>query len=454
MPRPSKHVSPDTLGGRIRSARERQHLSLADVASGHYSTSLISQIERNRVDPSQESLRFLADRLQLPLNELEVLAQQHRETEVEARQYVSYDSLRNEAAQLLAEGDASSALKLLEGLHFAQVPALQRWRLAALRGQCYFEKRLFVRAQADLIYATQEEPETESLSSEQRQEKVLLHLRLAGTYRALNQLDNALEQFKKTLALVNRETPSGYVAEAQWEISLIELAQASVLTQEAINEEVAEQKRVAKLNDALIHANNALHLYRSIREELQAAALTCHIARIEQELGQTQVVQQKLNNLLTVWSAIMQETSPNDSSLREAQANIVSSAAYMLAQIALERGNTAEAKNFAERALEAANKSYTIRQAEAHTILGRILEAQKDRRAEQEYRAAIDALSGSERIGARIRMHARLGSYLYSIGESTKGEAELEEVRRLSDSVLIGSMLVSSDVPSKDVVLI
>lgn len=59
MPRPSKRVSPDTLGGRIRAARQELHLALAEVAGDRYSTSLISQIERNRVDPSQESLRFL-----------------------------------------------------------------------------------------------------------------------------------------------------------------------------------------------------------------------------------------------------------------------------------------------------------------------------------------------------------------------------------------------------------
>src|SRR5579871_3273030 len=98
MPRPSKHVSPDTLGGRIRAAREHLHLSLADVAAGQYSTSLISQIERNRIDPSHESLRFLADRLQLPLEALEVLAQQNRENEIAAPLYKSYEDLRIEAS--------------------------------------------------------------------------------------------------------------------------------------------------------------------------------------------------------------------------------------------------------------------------------------------------------------------------------------------------------------------
>jgi len=67
MPRPPKHVPPHTLGGHIRAARERLNLSLANVAGDRYSTSLISQIERNRIEPSQESLRFLAEKLLIPL---------------------------------------------------------------------------------------------------------------------------------------------------------------------------------------------------------------------------------------------------------------------------------------------------------------------------------------------------------------------------------------------------
>src|SRR5215469_5529775 len=99
MPRPSKQVSLETLGGRIRAARENLHLSLADVADGHYSTSLISQIERNRIEPSQESLRFLAHRLALPLEDLETLVQQDRAKEIEHSQCKLFEALRLEAAE-------------------------------------------------------------------------------------------------------------------------------------------------------------------------------------------------------------------------------------------------------------------------------------------------------------------------------------------------------------------
>src|SRR5581483_12387514 len=122
MPRPPKHVPPDTLGGRIRAARAQLRFSLAHVAADRYSTSLISQIERNRVEPSYESLQFLADQLQLPFDELLELSQQHKESEAEARQYKIYDELREESARLLANQHAIRALAPLQSLNMSQMP--------------------------------------------------------------------------------------------------------------------------------------------------------------------------------------------------------------------------------------------------------------------------------------------------------------------------------------------
>src|SRR6266581_2275444 len=126
MPRPPKHVPPDTLGGRIRAARESLHLSLADVAGTRYSTSLISQIERNRVEPSEESLQFLAERLKLPLQDLTILAKQHRDSEVEARQYKDYEEQRAQADQLLSRGYPRKALSPLQNLNIPRLPASLR----------------------------------------------------------------------------------------------------------------------------------------------------------------------------------------------------------------------------------------------------------------------------------------------------------------------------------------
>src|SRR5437667_7488719 len=126
MSRPSKRVSLETLGGCIRAARERLHLSLADVANGHYSTSLISQIERNRIEPSQESLRFLAQRLELSVEDLANLAQQHRAKEFEKNQDKAFEELHLAATKLLDKKECTCAIALLQDLSFPQIPPPQR----------------------------------------------------------------------------------------------------------------------------------------------------------------------------------------------------------------------------------------------------------------------------------------------------------------------------------------
>ena len=447
MPRPSKHVSPDTLGGQIRAAREHLHLSLAEVASGQYSTSLISQIERNRVDPSQESLRFLADRLKLPIDDLKILAYQHRESEVEAREYTSFDTLRSNAAQLLAEKQVEEALKSLETLHFAQVPPLQRWRLAALRGQCYFEQRRFVKAQGDFVYATQEEPNRENLPSDQKQELLLLHLHLAATYRELYQIDEALEQFQQSLSMMGKETPLGYVAEVHWGMALIALTQAKQKQQGTSS---AEQDRERKLHEALGHADYARLLYETIGETLNAAAVECNIVIIEQALGHCENTRSSLIKILEKWPLPAQEAESQRAEIlrrHKEQANVVSTAACLLADRELADNHYDIAMKYAQLALEAGKHSYILTRANAYIIQARIFEAQYDEsrdetyagQVKQAYSQALDELAKTERIGVRISTHVRFGSYLLKKGETTQGQQELAKAEHISEVGMLES---------------
>jgi transcriptional regulator with XRE-family HTH domain len=436
MPRPSKHISPDTLGGRIRAAREEQHLSLAEVAGGQYSTSLISQIERNRVDPSHESLRFLAERLHLPLEDLEMLAQQHRETEVEARQYKSYEELRVEASQLLRNKDAKRALWHLKDLHFSQIPPMQRWRLAALRGQCYFELRQFLKAQQDFVYALNELPKLDGMLADQKDDLMLLHLHLAAAYREL-QIDDAFEHYQIALKMMNQETPSGYVAEAHWGIALIAFMQGYKMRQDEDN-----TLREQKLRVALEHAENARFLYRSIGEPLRAAAVTGQIAQIEKELGnqQSQTIRKYLQEILDTWQHVLQEppaATPDDLRNQQEQANVVSVAACSLAGMALEAENYDEALAYVKCALEAAERSYKVRRADAYIMYGRILEAIDfhNPAAEEPFRKATETLKDTDRITARISAHTRLARHLKKIGKTEESDKELEKVQALSDEV-------------------
>lgn len=435
MPRPSKHVSPDTLGGRIRAAREDLHLSLAEVANGQYSTSLISQIERNRVDPSQDSLRFLANRLQLPLNDLETLAQ-HREAEIEAHEFKSSEVFRSEIAQLLKQKEPLRAIELLQDIHFPQIPALQRWRLAALRGQCYFEQREYLLALQDFLYALREQPQLDGMSSTQRQELMLLHLHLASTYRELER-EEALEHYQKTLQMMNNDTPFGYVAEAHWGLAIIAFVKAYNMQKLS---STAQTCREPYLHLALEHAENARILYRSIGEPLRAAAVTCQIAQIEKELGHLENVSHYLHDLLETWRPTLQEPAATEDEERQQEvekANVVSAAACTLAGLALEAGNIEEAREQAHYALQAGERSYPTRLADAYMMHGRILEAidNTDPAVENAFRNATAVLAATDRMGMRISAHTYLGRYFFARGRTNEGNLELEKARLLADLV-------------------
>src|SRR6266566_1051297 len=218
MPRPPKHVPPDTLGGRIRAARENLNLSLKTVAAERYSTSLISQIERNRVEPSQESLEFLAEKLHLPLADLQTLAQQQREADSDTCQYKFNEEQLSVALELLASKHPREALDSLSTVNMAQTSASLRWRLAAVRGQCYFQLRQFI---------------------------------------------NALRMMDATTSL-------HYVAEANWGVSLIAFEQAK----KPLDALHCTCYKESQLRLAFNHAVNACILYRSIGESLRAALLT------------------------------------------------------------------------------------------------------------------------------------------------------------------------------------
>src|SRR5579859_1587938 len=219
MPRPPKHVPPDTLGGRLRAARENLHLSLANVAAKRYSTSLISQIERNRVEPSRESLQFLAEKLQLPLEDLEELARQQKESATELYPNRANEELLSKVSQLLNDKRPNEALCLLKTLNLQRTSPTMRWRLAAARGHCYFTLHQFIKAQQDFLYAVTERSAV--VPVEQRLEAMALHLHLATTLRELNQPDTALEQYSVALGIMDTRTSLHFVAEAHRGMSLI-----------------------------------------------------------------------------------------------------------------------------------------------------------------------------------------------------------------------------------------
>ena len=423
MPRPSKHVSPDTLGGFIRAARERQHLSLAEVADGSYSTSLISQIERNRVDPSAESLHFLAVRLDLDAAELRVLAQQHRETEVEAAQYRSFDALRGDAARQLADGRVPQALALLEQIHFARVPSLQRWRLSALRGRCYLLLKRFDAALDDLVYATREEPVPFNLPEEQKLERLLLHLQLANTYHHLQHWDQALTQFDRVLGMVSRETSFGYVAETHWGMALVALMQAQQISHQ-------HNAREVKLLFAQEHAEQAHSLYRSIQDFVYATSSACTIAEILCAQNCPEHARQILEELLYTRKG---ELQAEKGEVSQELASAMAKARSLLAQLEYSAGRYEQALEYAREALAGVSSEFPSSRADILVVLGQSYAAlRKNTQAEQSFCQAIRELENTDLLASRINAHIFYGRYLHNAGQTTKGQQELDEAQRLA----------------------
>lgn len=435
MPRPSKRVAPDTLGGRLRSARQNLKLSLAEVAGTRYSTSLISQIERNRVDPSTESLQYLAERLRLPLDELLKLARQHRQSETEANLYKAYEEKYAEINRLLIHSRADLALKKFEEFDLSNLPTDLHWRALALRGQSYFEQRNFANAQRDFQAALTVLPH--SFSDEHHAEIVELRLHLAAATRELSQFDPALNYYKQALAEMDASTQLRYVAEAHWGLALVYARQAhSNLNQNGKEAGVTIQQ--AFLREAWQHAEDARRLYNAISDSMNEALLQCQIALIEQAQGKAQTARERLTDVLRIWQPTLNEGTQLPGGTRSYQraerANVVSAAACYLAGLEQQAGEKEKALEVVQLAISAGKDSYRVRRAEAFIKLGEILETQDsaDPRIEEAFRQALDALKNTHRIGIRIQAHYHLGSHLLSNGRKKEGLQEIEKAQALA----------------------
>jgi transcriptional regulator with XRE-family HTH domain len=444
MPRPSKQVPPNTLGGRIRSARQMQGLSLAEVAGEKYSTSLISQIERNRVDPSRDSLEYLAGRLRLPLEELVVLDQRHRESESESNTYKFAEDQRRTAAQLLSDKSPRRALDELKHVAISQLPNPLRWRILALRGECNFALRRFVAAQQDFLSAIALLPD--EIPQDQAMEVLTLRLHLAAATRELAQLKEALDFYQQALNMMDDSTPLRYIAEAHWGMALVVFEETGKVMPDNANAESASSSDTqSQMQIAMSHAESACILYNSIGEKLRAALLNCQIALIEQSEGQTKAASKRLNEVLTTWKPTLDLMESNGHSsnnlngknrysLKE-RANVVSAAACYLAGIENDEGNREKALEYIQLAIDAGKQSYILRRAEAYMMKGQILAASTpdDPEVEEAFRNAIAELEKTDRLAARARVHILLGNYLIKQGREKEGKAEHNMAMRLSN---------------------
>jgi len=324
------------------------------------------------------------------------------------------------------------ALGELVSFELRRLPSPLRWRIAALRGQCYFSLREFLEAQRLFGYALAEKPVL--VPADQSLEAMLLRLHLGAASRELGLLNDAKEHYEAALKMMNPSTSLRHVAEAHWGMALVSFELARRAPDEG-----------SQLQTALKHAESARTLYHAIGDELNAASLTCEIALIEEAAGHLDIARAALQGILASWRSKLDQPTDNTpvgQRNKKDAANVLSAAACYLADIELSDGHYDKALTYVQQALEAGKQSYILRRAEAAMMLGRILEAQGlehpeqgDDAAEQAFRQAIAELEPTDRLAAKIHAHDLLGQHLLLKGKLDEGRKEIERARQLSHFV-------------------
>ena len=130
--------TPDLLSVRIRHARLKLGLSLAQVAGTDFSRAFLNQVELGRARPSTRNLQIIAERLQRPI---EYFLEDPKNSS-SAREFELI-----EAANRLKQGDAVDARRIMTSfLARPNLPPQMRVRARLLLGEALLRLRLITEA--------------------------------------------------------------------------------------------------------------------------------------------------------------------------------------------------------------------------------------------------------------------------------------------------------------------
>ncbi len=106
------------IGERIRAARFAAHLTQGELAGERFSKSYISALERGKMMPSFQALRYLAERLAVPVSSLLEEHTNDKEAREQERQAHEEEQARllGEAESLLQQGCYEEAIARFEAL--------------------------------------------------------------------------------------------------------------------------------------------------------------------------------------------------------------------------------------------------------------------------------------------------------------------------------------------------
>lgn len=420
--------SENTLGERIRAARQQLGLSQAELAGNELSKGFISQVESGLARPSVRSLQVIAHRLGQPLDYFiggELLAADKRvafhalaaEAALERSDWVQ---LREHAEKgieqsteprdrarmlrLLARADISerhfevaferitAALALLDPATDAEETA----RLLSARGHCYFQIGQVVAA-SEAYEACRDLIERYEVIDPRLRARVLMSL--GATYQKLNRTTKALSTYEQALGVASRASELSIAAR-----TFMGIASAHYDSGE--------------MDAAVAHYRRALEMFKRVADvDFELNALQS-VAVVQFEAGNVSAAkesaQRAMQRALEVgdarWAAVVET---------------------ILARVALTEGRAEEALRTARHAEKVlADAGDQGQRADTLGVIGMALEANgQAAAADRAFRKAIELYDSIEDHANRSALAADYAKVLRARGEVDAAFQMLELAR-------------------------
>jgi tetratricopeptide (TPR) repeat protein len=388
--------SGNRLGERLRQLRVAAGLTQSELAGQRFSKEYVSQIERGKTRPTQETVDWLAARLavdpgylasgvssdergrvEAALARADALTRAHRteeallEYETVARYVRSTGSVELEARWLAGEawarqlaGDVRGALDLLtrarslvEGPGFSD---LDRADVLFRLGVCRYKLQSISTATA-LFNEAMTLAERSELPSDQLRSDILGWR--SRCYRRQRDLEAAREDVERALELSLGLDDRRAIANTCFQASLV-------------------AERLGNLVQARTYAERAKAMYEQLDDEVHVGRLLNNLGGLNHLLGRSE---QAVENLKAAFAVALEHDTDTDAA----------TAADSLARVHLDRGEYADAERLAREGLKLLGDraDYAVEVASAQHVLGRALMEQDRLDEADEWLTKADAIA-------------------------------------------------------------
>jgi transcriptional regulator with XRE-family HTH domain len=434
------------VGQRLRQARLARDMTQGDVASGQFSVSYVSAVERGQIRPSLGALEKLAQRLRVPVSDL-LRTDSAMALPVSSRRDTSPTAERSDLETqlsfvriLLHRGEAAEAVKDLQALRARWLAPREKALVAWYVAQCHL-------ALGDLQPAIQEAEEALTLAERVSDPELTARIRvtLAEALTLANQQRAALDQLTAARAAVTKAGPGDpqlqlnlllQLGTAQSQIGDVEMMVGAFEEAAALANDLLRPERLGSLYWSLSERARSSGDARRAQEYARLSLMAyedAHMQRMSVQalarLGRALAQMNRRSDALTFLENAREQAE------RSQDPSALADVLNGLARIALQEQRADDAERTAQRALEFATVAEDAQQAaEARLILAHAAEARKDEEGAQRYfEEAAKLLEGASATAALSEVYAQYSAFLERHGHSARALDVLKQAWRLRE---------------------